>query len=65
MEADGGSVQVRYNILDPLGLVQILTSFQGKVKAGVSNWSLPYLEHLEKSWKVVPAVNQVRAESFS
>lgn len=32
----------------------------GKVKAiGVSNWSIPYLEHLEKTWKVVPAVNQV------
>ena len=37
-----------------------LTFPQGKVKAiGVSNWSIPYLEHLEKSWKVVPAVNQV------
>ena len=32
----------------------------GKVKAiGVSNFSIPYLEHLEKTWKVVPAVNQV------
>jgi diketogulonate reductase-like aldo/keto reductase len=34
----------------------------GKVKAiGVSNWSIPYLEHLEKTWQVVPAVNQVRS----
>lgn len=33
----------------------------GKVKAiGVSNFSIPYLEHLEKTWEVVPAVNQVR-----
>ncbi|KAJ9111497.1 hypothetical protein QFC22_006524 [Naganishia vaughanmartiniae] len=32
----------------------------GKVKAiGVSNWSIPYLEHLSQTWKVVPAVNQV------
>ncbi|CAK7222226.1 hypothetical protein SCUCBS95973_004771 [Sporothrix curviconia] len=32
----------------------------GKVKAiGVANWSIPYLEDLEKSWTVVPAVNQV------
>jgi len=32
----------------------------GKVKAiGVSNWSEPNLELLEKKWKVVPAVNQV------
>lgn len=32
----------------------------GKVKAiGVSNFSIPYLEHLEKTWTVVPAVNQV------
>lgn len=34
----------------------------GKVKAiGVSNWSVPYLEHLQKMWTVVPAVNQVSA----
>jgi diketogulonate reductase-like aldo/keto reductase len=33
---------------------------KGKVKAiGVSNWSVPYLEELSKTWKVVPAVNQV------
>ena len=32
---------------------------KGKVRAiGVSNWSVPYLEELEKTWKVVPAVNQ-------
>ncbi|CAK7235705.1 hypothetical protein SBRCBS47491_009386 [Sporothrix bragantina] len=32
----------------------------GKVKAiGVANWSIPYLEDLEKTWTVVPAVNQV------
>lgn len=32
----------------------------GKAKAiGVSNWSIPYLEHLQKTWTVVPAVNQV------
>lgn len=32
----------------------------GKVKAiGVSNWSVPYLEHLKKTWTVTPAVNQV------
>jgi glycerol 2-dehydrogenase (NADP+) len=34
----------------------------GKVKAiGVSNFSIPYLESLEKTWEVVPAVNQVRS----
>lgn len=33
---------------------------KGKVKAiGVSNFSQIYLERLEKTWKVVPAVNQV------
>jgi glycerol 2-dehydrogenase (NADP+) len=32
----------------------------GKVKAiGVSNWSVPYLAHLEKTWTIIPAVNQV------
>lgn len=32
----------------------------GKVKAiGVSNFSIPYLENLEKTWEVVPVVNQV------
>ncbi|KFZ03327.1 hypothetical protein V502_11042 [Pseudogymnoascus sp. VKM F-4520 (FW-2644)] len=38
----------------------------GKVKAiGVSNWSIPYLEHLEKSWTVVPAVNQVELHPYN
>jgi glycerol 2-dehydrogenase (NADP+) len=33
---------------------------KGKVRAiGVSNWSVPYLEKLSQTWKVVPAVNQV------
>ncbi|KZO90458.1 Aldo/keto reductase [Calocera viscosa TUFC12733] len=37
----------------------------GKVKAiGVSNWSIPYLERLEKSWKVVPAINQVELHPY-
>lgn len=37
----------------------------GKVKAiGVSNWSVPYLEDLAKSWDIVPAVNQVRKLSL-
>ena len=32
----------------------------GKVRAiGLANWSIPYLEELKKTWKVVPAVNQV------
>ncbi|KAH7411110.1 protein GCY [Cadophora sp. MPI-SDFR-AT-0126] len=32
----------------------------GKVRAiGVANWSIPYLEELKKTWKVVPAMNQV------
>jgi len=32
----------------------------GKVRAiGVANWSISYLEELKKTWKVVPAVNQV------
>ncbi|RSH90378.1 hypothetical protein EHS25_000983 [Saitozyma podzolica] len=37
----------------------------GKVKAiGVSNWSIPYLEHLKQTWKVVPAVNQVELHPY-
>ena len=33
---------------------------EGKVRAiGVANWSIPYLEDLRKTWRVVPAVNQV------
>jgi diketogulonate reductase-like aldo/keto reductase len=38
----------------------------GKVKAiGVSNWSIPYLEDLKKTWKVVPAVNQVELHPYN
>lgn len=37
----------------------------GKVKAiGVANWSIPYLEELRKTWKVVPAVNQVELHPY-
>jgi len=37
----------------------------GKVKAiGLANWSIPYLKDLEKTWKVVPAVNQVELHPF-
>ncbi|KAI5480144.1 hypothetical protein MNV49_001804 [Pseudohyphozyma bogoriensis] len=37
----------------------------GKVKAiGVCNWSIPYLEKLKQTWKVVPAVNQVELHPF-
>ncbi|QKX54710.1 uncharacterized protein TRUGW13939_01798, partial [Talaromyces rugulosus] len=37
----------------------------GKAKAiGVSNWSVPYLQHLEKTWTVVPAVNQVELHPY-
>ncbi|WVF69449.1 hypothetical protein IAT40_004226 [Kwoniella sp. CBS 6097] len=37
----------------------------GKVKAiGVANWSIPYLEELKKTWRVVPAVNQVELHPF-
>lgn len=37
----------------------------GKVKAiGVANWSIPYLEELKKTWKIVPAVNQVELHPF-
>lgn len=32
----------------------------GKVRAiGLANWSIPYLKQLQKTWTVVPAVNQV------
>ncbi|TQS33227.1 hypothetical protein Golomagni_06435, partial [Golovinomyces magnicellulatus] len=38
----------------------------GKVKAiGVSNWSVPYLEDLAKTWNIVPAVNQVELHPFN
>lgn len=37
----------------------------GKVKAiGVANWSIAYLEELRKTWKVVPAVNQVELHPY-
>ncbi|KAJ5963057.1 hypothetical protein N7481_013362 [Penicillium waksmanii] len=37
----------------------------GKVKAiGVSNWSIPYLQDLEKTWEIVPAVNQVELHPY-
>ncbi|CEL02561.1 Putative Glycerol dehydrogenase [Aspergillus calidoustus] len=37
----------------------------GKVRAiGVSNFSVPYLEDLEKQWEVVPAVNQVELHPY-
>lgn len=31
----------------------------------MSNWSIPYLEKLEKQWSVVPAVNQVELHPFN
>lgn len=38
---------------------------RGQVKAiGVSNFSVPYLERLRQTWKVVPAVNQVELHPF-
>ncbi|ORY26041.1 putative glycerol dehydrogenase [Naematelia encephala] len=38
----------------------------GKVKAiGVSNWSIPYLEHLKETWTVVPAINQVELHPYN
>lgn len=38
----------------------------GKVKAiGVSNFSIPYLEHLSQTWKVVPAINQVELHPYN
>lgn len=37
----------------------------GKVKAiGVANWSISYLEELRKTWRIVPAVNQVELHPF-
>ncbi|KAL2835335.1 NADP-dependent oxidoreductase domain-containing protein [Aspergillus pseudoustus] len=37
----------------------------GKVRAiGVSNFSVPYLEDLEKTWEVIPAVNQVELHPY-
>lgn len=37
----------------------------GKVKAiGVANWSIPYLQELQKTWTVTPAVNQVELHPF-
>ncbi|CED84118.1 glycerol dehydrogenase [Phaffia rhodozyma] len=36
-----------------------------KVKAiGVSNFSIPYLKHLEEAWTVIPAVNQVENHPY-
>lgn len=37
----------------------------GKVKAiGVSNFSIPYLENLQRTWTIVPAVNQVELHPY-
>jgi glycerol 2-dehydrogenase (NADP+) len=50
-----------FQIADPYLLTPI-----GKVKAiGVSNWSIPYLEDLSKTWKVVPAINQVELHPYN
>ena len=38
---------------------------EGKAKAiGVSNFSVKTLDRLEKTWKVVPAVNQIEMHPF-
>lgn len=43
----------------------LISSAIGKVKAiGVSNWSIPYLEDLSKTWKIVPAVDQVELHPY-
>jgi hypothetical protein len=50
-----------FQIADPY-----LLTPTGKVKAiGVSNWSIPYLEDLSKTWKVVPAINQVELHPYN
>ncbi|BEJ12735.1 hypothetical protein CspHIS471_0211950 [Cutaneotrichosporon sp. HIS471] len=37
----------------------------GKVRAiGLCNWSIPYLEELKKTWKIIPAVNQCEIHPF-
>jgi len=37
----------------------------GRVKAiGVANWSISFLEELRKTWKIVPAVNQVELHPY-
>jgi len=39
---------------------------KGKVKAiGISNAGIPILEHLSKTWKVVPAVNQIENHPYN
>lgn len=48
------------------GLIRSTRAPVGKVKAiGVSNWSIPYLEDLSKTWKVVPAINQVELHPYN
>jgi len=38
---------------------------KGKVRAiGISNCGIPLIEHLEKTWKIVPAVNQVEIHPY-
>lgn len=61
LEADGGFVgDWLVERFRSIGKLTDSRHDSGKVKAiGVSNWSIPYLEHLEKTWKVVPAINQV------
>jgi glycerol 2-dehydrogenase (NADP+) len=37
----------------------------GRVKAiGVANWSVSFLEELRRTWKIVPAVNQVELHPY-
>jgi glycerol 2-dehydrogenase (NADP+) len=38
----------------------------GKARAiGISNAGIPILEHLSKTWKVVPAVNQIENHPYN
>lgn len=39
---------------------------KGKAKAiGISNAGIPVIEHLAKTWKVVPAVNQIENHPYN
>ena len=70
MEADGGAACFRCGSAFGQGIPTRadweLSLYVGKVKAiGVSNWSIPYLEDLSKTWKVVPAINQVELHPYN
>jgi len=63
-EAGGSEVRPDVSLADTWAAMEQLVA-KGLVKAiGVSNTSLEQLEALSKTWKIVPAVNQIEVQPF-